>query len=146
LKHTVYFHDGNTTASQIISSISWLYDNTKGIMSSYPFYEDNANTALSDGAHDVMFVPIVVQDNTYLDINGILSNRYDRTDNYNPIDGGMIPGGTINYFPYDEIVGSTNYPIPNYFNDEFSVYDPLSQPPISWTFFSVKLVLYHSLT
>ncbi len=37
LKHTIYFHCGESIEDDIIDSISWVYDNTRGAMRSYPF-------------------------------------------------------------------------------------------------------------
>jgi len=121
LKQTVYLHCGTLATDDTISSFSWYYDNTRGIMRAYPFYDNNSSTGLADALHDVMFAPMIIEDKLYPEPNGTnFVNRYDRADNYNPTSGGIIEGGTIDYFPYSDIKGCTEFAIPNS-TEEFSL-------------------------
>lgn len=88
LKHTVYLHCSSSYTSPVIDSIVWIYDNTRGRMRNYPFKNSNqpGGSAIS---HDVVFMPQVIS-KTEAD------HYYNETEN-----GAWYPGGTINYFPFD---------------------------------------------
>jgi hypothetical protein len=110
LKHTVNFHCGDDENGRIISSISWIYDNTRGFMRNYPFYPTNSVSGHTPTYYDVIFTP------KYYDTS--LDGDYSTTENcqfYGEPDFSQTPnycssqnypsmkGGSINYYPFSEI-------------------------------------------
>lgn len=134
LKHTINFHCGLTINDPIISSITWIYDNTRGAMKTYPFYPINGQPTGNGKKHyDVIFVPELVSRNeTY---SGTENCSFYSEPSINPssncVASGMnLDGGTIDYYPFSEIqntncshAGFTPVQNPSTFH-----YDPSSGP------------------
>jgi hypothetical protein len=94
LKHTIYLHCTSSTTSQIIDSLTFYYDNTRGRMRWYPFQIDNNVSNGSPSAWwDVLFRPEVLVDR----ITATPGYDYAHTSNTDWIDG-----GTIDYFPFSQ--------------------------------------------
>ncbi len=95
LKQTIYLHCSSSNSSDIIDSVSFIYDNTRGKMRDYPFYDQNINQGCAS-CYDVVFRPEILVDPDFT--NG---NPYDISIiNSN---AGWFDGGSLNYFPFDEI-------------------------------------------
>lgn len=100
LKHTLYFHCGDSTTS-ILDSLSWLYDNTRGMMNRYPFSQTpttKAEERLDPSVYDVVFRPSFARS----------SGPYTYTDTSNSswYDSGWdstMSTGSVNYFPAEEL-------------------------------------------
>ena len=80
IKHTVYLHCESPSASNpnpaVITSFSWIYDNTRGRMKYYPFCNCNCISGLNGcdmTTWDIVFAPEVL-----MDVNG---HNYSKTDN-----------------------------------------------------------------
>jgi hypothetical protein len=97
LKHTIYFHCGPEITDEIIDSLSWIYDNTRGSMRTYPFSDENGTDGLNlnDAVIDVCFRP------TFIDA----SIFYTGTDSNNAFYDSGYPDntGSVNYFPSEEV-------------------------------------------
>ena len=94
LRLTLNLHCGtNIQTDQIISSVSYIYDNTRGQMRTYPF--NNHNNGGSYQSHDVIFRPELIANEFDVD----WTHYYNESGNQSIIDG----GGTVDYFPYSEI-------------------------------------------
>lgn len=95
IKHTMFIHCGDVS-TDIIDSISWVYDNTRGRMRNYPFKNDNSPA--TDGAWDVVFVPelIIKPNHPYYESSpSVVEQFYGDADNEYYIDG-----KTINYYDF----------------------------------------------
>ena len=99
IKHTVNLHCSATpSASNIISSFSWYYDNTRGRMRWYPFMSTN-NPNGNQHHFDEIFIPELVLNNYQEQQNfTYYEHAYNNTDN-----DIIMSNGTINYFPYSDI-------------------------------------------
>lgn len=99
IKHTIYF---KPSSCAIEDSISWLYDNTRGRMKSYPF-TNNSTFAGGKGPYDVQFRPMILlkdEDNEVCAYNHQCIEPWGHeidVDSNEPWIGNIIPGGTINY-------------------------------------------------
>lgn len=128
LKFTVNLHCGVNITDDIVDSFSWVYDNTRGMMRCYPFYDSNLASSTSE-KHDVLFAPLLVEDDKFA-VGADFVNLYSRTDNYNSNTGGTITGGTIDYFPFTETITNgnngcmnTEFSLPSNSSEWFSAYD-----------------------
>lgn len=121
LKHTLYFHCGTSIDDDIIDSISWVYDNTRGAMREYPFYNPTMkypemNTKTIDVAFRPTFPDVLVWNYNPPNLNNLFF-----------YDSGLEEStGSVDYFPPNEIIPyywsacSTSYPL---------YYDPNPGPP-----------------
>jgi len=110
IEQTINIHCGPLITDNIISSIKWVYDNTRGKMNEYPFVATNYNLGAQPGKYDQIFIPQIVQ-NQYLfdyDISKKISYQ-------------ILPYETINYFPYNEIppAGCLTIPRPSSIYQDF---------------------------
>ncbi|MBK7886605.1 MAG: T9SS type A sorting domain-containing protein [Bacteroidetes bacterium] len=111
LKHTLNIHcETNSTSDPItppIFKFSWLHDNTRGRMKSYPFCP-NSDALCNESQYDVCFAPRLLHKNT--------SHYYNESSPTL-----IVPvSGTLDYFKYSDLVNSncnlpyTIYPLSNY--------------------------------
>ncbi len=130
LKHTLYFHCGNTTEFPVIDSISWIYDNTRGMMRGYPFDKTSKEEpTLNAMAYDVSFRPSFPNFDFYIynrqpPDSPITSNSYW----YNS--GLSYSTGSVNYFPPEEV---------------FPYYDKCSLYPIYYNSNSITPYVFRSI-
>lgn len=93
IKHTVYFHCDHQTNNPpyppVVYSFSWLYDNTRGRQRFYPPCNCNCSTGCTMSEWDVCFIPELLT---------TVQHHYNET-----MDTIILPNGTLNYFPYNEI-------------------------------------------
>ena len=112
MRHTVYFHCGDSITDPVIDSLSWLYDNTRGIMRKYPFHEPiqdkSQETLLINHILDVAFRPTfhdypIANSIPYyppFTSNGVAADYYY---------SGFTPsGGSVDYFPPSEVYDNWN--------------------------------------
>ena len=136
IKHTVYIHCGPNETDPIATSISWVYDNTRGRMREYPFYPQNVDCSPCEATYDVCFRPYFLH---RPDIHG-----YTEVDNNLLFTNGTI-NGTIDYFPYGEINPSSCYPLPIPPGDQFFIDDNNSLTEDYWSVFPGNFTLLSSL-
>lgn len=114
LKHTIRFHCGPDISAPIISELSFIYDNTRGLMRYYPFYP--TNNPLGHGHrlfYDILLIPKIFQCNSFGQYNS--TNNCDcfgevGTSNYcNNVGVQNVNGGTLDYFPFTEIRRGCTY-------------------------------------
>ncbi len=125
---TINIHcDGSTGNNGIISSFSFIQDNTRGRMRFYPFIGTNQSSSAFQ--HDVVFAPELL-----FDKSGV-SYGYNQVDNTY-----MFPGsGTLNFYEYNQINRDCNvfiqYPShnSNFFWEQPDFYSFLFPPPYSVT-------------
>ncbi len=107
LKLTIWFHCGPSDSDPLIASFSFYVDNTRGMMRYYPFSSTNVDLSNNPVYYDIIFKPEL-----FPGIESTLDIHYNNPDNCwsynNYTTGNNCPdvgydGGTINYFPYDEI-------------------------------------------
>lgn len=91
IKQTLYLHCGTNTTTQIIDSISWYYDNTRGRMRDYPFCPQNGPPC-TEQQYDVVFRPFYLVKP--------FEHYYDETENTLLFTDGTNYG-TIDYYPWD---------------------------------------------
>ncbi len=136
LKHTLYFHCGDTKESPVIDSISWIYDNTRGMMRGYPFDKTSKEEPpLNTMAFDVSFRPSFPE----------LTYIYNRQPPDPPItsnsiwyDSGLSNStGSIDYFPPEEVF--PNYNICTSYPDPY----PLYYNPNSTTSYVFRSIYHH---
>lgn len=100
IKHTLYYHCGPDISDDVIDSISWIYDNTRGKMKEYPwkFTDQQGDILLTNTLIDVVFRP------TFIETPFPLLWTYDKTSNAGIYESGLDPsGGTVNYYPSSEV-------------------------------------------
>ncbi|MBL7928628.1 MAG: hypothetical protein JNL47_04000, partial [Bacteroidia bacterium] len=104
LKHTVRLHCGTSINHQVISSFTFYYDLTRGRTRWYPFRMDNFNS--NTVQHDLMLRPVLhIRPNYPGSAFSFVETYYNDTGNSD-----WYIGGTIPYFPCDEIpVGACNH-------------------------------------
>lgn len=92
IKVIINLHCGNfVSPSNIITSLQYVYDNTRGRMRFYPFYDDNCNGS-NLARHDQIFRPQLLYNLSFKD--------YQTP----PINNVILPGnGYLNYYEYSEI-------------------------------------------
>ncbi|MBK8845268.1 MAG: hypothetical protein IPO27_01430 [Bacteroidetes bacterium] len=113
IKTTLFLHCNSSPNSDVISKISFTYDNTRGRMRDYPFSSNNCTSSEAD--HDVTFRPkIIVPLDENLDYD-------DAKDNSSWTE----QSGTINYFKFSEII-TNNCIAPPIASDIFYNYNGLS--------------------
>ncbi|MDQ3050585.1 MAG: T9SS type A sorting domain-containing protein [Bacteroidota bacterium] len=108
-KLTLYLHCTNDPVNPgpVISSISYIIDNTRGRMRYYPFKEDNCPGS-SEANYDVIIRPLAI-----LDPNDIMPYA-DNASNQSWTNG----IGSINYFKTSEIdINGCNIPVPSTTDD-----------------------------
>ncbi len=124
IKHTLNLHCGLSTFDDIISSLSWVSDHSRGRMRTYPFNCDESQPLNFDyvqDSYDLMFQPEIL-----IDYN--IDYNYNQVDNKMWIDDGMhnlfkfseVPQTPCNnsLYPstssvyYDFLSGFTSYPSP----------------------------------
>jgi hypothetical protein len=123
IKHTLNYHCGSSIQDDIIVSLSWVYDNTRGRMRYYPFQSRTHNIIGQSPAYDIAFFPEVLFD-------------YNIVYDYNQIENkSWIDDGTLNYFPYSEILptpcNQLLYPYPSsyYYDNGYDIFP--TPPPFS---------------
>lgn len=132
LKHTLYFHCGESVSSPILDSISWIYDNTRGVMNTYPFWvpgTDELGPSKSD--YDVLYRPTFIDYNKYAGIYNYIGNNSNEIYYYSGLkdeNGDTINTGSADYFPPEEMF--QYYP---YNNCQAINPDSLYYPPSSTT-------------
>ncbi len=133
LKHTLYFHCGESIDNEIIDSISWVYDNTRGAMRSYPFWEPTIkDPELNTSSIDVAFRP------TFPDIGDwyYIPNPPNSSNSMWYDSGiGVDSAGSVDYFPPEEVLPNWNKCLGDY---------PLYYNP-NPTFPSHAMQIYHSI-
>jgi len=93
LKHTFYLHCGNNFLDDVIDSLVWYYDLTRGRSRYYPFTNTNQS---GEEEHDLIYFP------------EILTHPEDHFYNFNTAQNNVILNyGILNYFPYHEIPAQT---------------------------------------
>ncbi|MBU2650327.1 MAG: T9SS type A sorting domain-containing protein [Bacteroidetes bacterium] len=104
IKHTVYFHCGPSLEDNIVDSLYWIYDNTRGTMKGYPFVSTNGGGEFNDFINptiDVCFRP------TFMNCNFVY-NPLVQITNHPDYDSGWQPpedaSGSVNYFPPEEVL------------------------------------------
>lgn len=122
LKHTLYFHCGSEIDDPVIDSISWIYDDTRGSMSTYPFSENNGddNLTLGPSVFDVLFRP------TFINYDGFLT-YLETTNDYFYESGHSDNTGSVNYFPAEEVKWQYNI-CENPLLPDVSLYYPPNNP------------------
>jgi hypothetical protein len=129
-KYTVYLHCGNSSSSEIVDEISFIYDHTRGRMRDYPFMPINNGAGYAGPAWDVRFFARLVYKNYGS------GHTYTETTNEDI----YIHGNTVNYFPFSTNSTCTDFSnINDYFSgnpygtqDEFWYIHP---PPYALTSF-----------
>jgi Secretion system C-terminal sorting domain len=95
IKHSIYVHceDGSSGSAppttNPIYSISWIYDNTRGSMNSYPFCACNC-VSCDESSYDLAFYPKVLHNQT--------EHFFNESD-----PAVILPGGTLNYYKYSDL-------------------------------------------
>ena len=103
LKHTIAFHCGPDESDDIIASFSFYVDNTHGMMRYYPFASYNTPLNGTPKYYDIVIRPELLTGHEVYYYNGgncDLFNEVSATSSC-PFIG--FNGGTIDYFPYNEI-------------------------------------------
>ncbi|MCD4746544.1 MAG: T9SS type A sorting domain-containing protein [Bacteroidales bacterium] len=108
IKHTIYIHEFTSHDDNIVDSLVWIYDNTRGRMKFYPFYRSNVSQAGNPGRFDVMFNPKINCDEGGHLWWGEVSN--DNWYNSPPL---TYNNGSINYFPKIDNKPPPFYPLNN---------------------------------
>lgn len=124
LKQTLYIHcGGDPFVKDYVDSISWYYDNTRGRMRYYPFFNDNTHNSSSGSnvVHDVLFYPEFIYLKT---TNGGQDHPY----NFNQ-QNALLNYNALNYFPYNEIEAQSFCSISQ---AQKPIYDPNN--PAAFTF------------
>jgi hypothetical protein len=95
LKHTLNLHD--EAGEEIIDSISWLYDLTRGRMRNYPFNESNV-CSVHMPQYDVIYFPRV----NYDPVDSHVYYGYDDNSSWYTSPA-AVNTGSINYYPASDI-------------------------------------------
>lgn len=112
IKHTLYFHCGPNLGDQIIDSVSWLYDNTRGRMKEYPFTGSTMKdkfAVLNTDIIDVSFRPTIheydpgIQPDIPYPPAEWLSNVSYYDSGWKDEIGNSNNTGSVNYFPQEEV-------------------------------------------
>lgn len=111
-KINLYLHDGSCLGTPVISTLSFVYDNTRGRMRYYPFYSDNCPQGGSADLHDVILRPSLVVNTD--NVNTTAEMYYD--DSESNASWTEVTDGTINYYQFNEInnSGCTGLALPLY--------------------------------
>jgi hypothetical protein len=106
----INIHCGTTINTNIVRTFSFIYDNTRGAMRYYPFY-DNCDGSLSAGLHDIVFVPQLLVNPSYT------------TYTNSPTDVIIPMPGSLNYYPFTEISnnGCNSIDVPQLTTDDFQI-------------------------
>lgn len=91
LKHTINLRCGNSVSDPIVTSIAFLYDNTRGRMRYYPFSATNSSNA-GPLEYDIVFRPKLINNNN--------THAYNESSN---LVADYLWNGSIDYFPFIEI-------------------------------------------
>ena len=87
-KFTLYYHCGSTIFDDIVDSLVFIYDHTRGRMRDYPFMSENSHGFATSEAWDVRFFARLV----YKDFGIGHSNQENTNEDI------YIKGKTLNYF------------------------------------------------
>ncbi|MCD4696576.1 MAG: T9SS type A sorting domain-containing protein [Bacteroidales bacterium] len=108
LRVTLNIHDGETIEDPILVTLSWLYDNTRGRMKSYPFIDDNGGTNEKE-KYDVVFRPYFIYDG----YPNNSAHTYATTTNVGWFTGAHPPSinplGSINYYHQTDVPNQHPY-------------------------------------
>ncbi len=121
LTHRLFIHCTLSLTSDIIDTISWTYDLTRGRMRYYPFHFENTNVGGGSNI-DVMYIPellIKPEDNYYLNQSNLVEHEFEESSNSPWIDGGVLNYMDISIEPSN--CNNSNY-FPASLPDNFYTY------------------------
>jgi hypothetical protein len=95
-KYTIYFHCGNNASYDIVDSLVFIYDHTRGRMRDYPFMPINDVNSGGAPSWDVRFFPRLI----YKEYGN--GHEYTETTNEDI----YIRGKTLNYYPVPAPIGN----------------------------------------